>query len=162
MPSTEANPPAVGTKAPAFTALSHSEEKVKLSQFKGQYVVLYFYPKDNTPGCTIEAREFRDSLEGFRSSNAVILGVSPDSAASHCKFIERFELNFALLADESHELAEAYGVWVKKSMYGKTFDGVQRSTFLIGPDGVIVHSWPKVKAEGHAGQVLKFLQGLAG
>jgi len=162
MPSTEANPPAVGSKAPAFTAISQSGEKVKLSQFKGQYVVLYFYPKDNTPGCTIEAREFRDSVEEFRSQNAVVLGVSPDSVASHCKFIERFELNFTLLADEGHELADAYGVWVQKSMYGKTFDGIQRSTFLIGPDGVIVQSWPKVKAEGHAAQVLKFLRDLAG
>lgn len=162
MPSTEASPPAVGTKAPAFTALSHGEEKVKLSQFKGRYVVLYFYPKDNTPGCTIEAREFRDLLEAFQVANAVVLGVSPDSAASHCKFIKRLELNFTLLADESHGLAEAYGVWVQKSMYGKTFDGVQRSTFLIGPDGVIVQSWPKVKAEGHAEQVLNYLQGLAG
>lgn len=162
MPSTEANPPVVGTKAPTFTAPSHSGETVKLSQFKGRYVVLYFYPKDNTPGCTIEAQEFRDSMAAFQAANAVILGVSPDSAASHCKFINRFELNFTLLTDESHELAEAYGVWVRKSMYGKTFDGVQRSTFLIGPDGVIVQSWPKVKAEGHAAQVLNYLQGLSG
>lgn len=162
MPPTEASPPAVGTKAPTFTALSHTGEHVKLSQFKGRYVVLYFYPKDNTPGCTIEAKEFRDSADAFQAANAVILGVSPDSAASHCKFINRFDLNFTLLADENHKLAEAYGVWVQKSMYGKTFDGVQRSTFLIGPDGVIVQSWPKVKAEGHAAQVLKFLQDLTG
>ncbi len=160
MPASESNFPAIGAKAPAFTAISHSGEKVRLSQFKGKYVVLYFYPKDNTPGCTVEAREFRDSMEDFQAADAVILGVSPDSAASHRKFIERFELNFTLLADESHELAEAFGVWVEKSMYGKTFEGIQRSTFLIGPDGTLFHAWPKVKAEGHAEQVLKHLDGL--
>jgi peroxiredoxin Q/BCP len=157
---TEANTPPVGAKAPAFTAICHTGEKVRLSQFKGQYVVLYFYPKDNTPGCTVEAREFRDAQEEFQAANAVVLGASPDSAASHCKFMERFELNFTLLADESHELAEAYGVWVEKSMYGKTFEGIQRSTFLIGPDGTLIQSWPKVKAEGHADQVLKHLKSL--
>lgn len=160
MSTSDANTPPVGAKAPAFTALSHTGEKVRLSQFKGKYVVLYFYPKDNTPGCTVEAREFRDAMEDFQSANAVVLGASPDSAASHCKFIERFELNFTLLADESHELAQAYGVWVEKSMYGKTFEGIQRSTFLIGPDGTLVHAWPKVKAEGHASQVLKLLSSL--
>lgn len=162
MPPSQVSPPVTGSKAPAFTAMDHTGEKVRLSQFKGQYVVLYFYPRDNTPGCTVEAREFRDSLEEFQSANAVVLGVSPDSAESHCKFIERFELNFTLLADESHHLAEAYGVWGEKSMYGKSFEGVHRSTFLIGPDGVLIQSWPKVKAEGHADQVLKFLEGLKG
>ncbi|MBL7646387.1 MAG: thioredoxin-dependent thiol peroxidase [Candidatus Hydrogenedentes bacterium] len=157
---TDATVPPVGKKAPTFTATSHTGEKVRLSQFKGRYVVLYFYPKDNTPGCTVEAREFRDAHEDFLAANAVVLGVSPDSAASHCKFMERFELNFTLLADESHALAEAYGVWVEKSMYGKTFEGIQRSTFLIGPDGTLIQAWPKVKAEGHAGQVLKYLSGL--
>ena len=160
MPSTEVSPPAVGSKAPTFTALSHSSEKVKLSQFKGQYVVLYFYPKDNTPGCTIEAREFRDCLEEFQGANAVILGVSPDSAASHCKFIQRFDLNFILLADEDHALTESYGLWVKKSMFGKSYHGVQRATFLIDPNGVVVGAWPKVKALGHAVQVLKHLKTL--
>lgn len=160
MPNSDAKLPTIGAKAPAFTATTHSGEKVRLSQFKGQYVVLYFYPKDNTPGCTVEAREFRDFMEDFQAANAVVLGASPDSAASHCKFIERFELNFTLLADESHELAEAFGVWVEKSMYGKTFEGIQRSTFLIGPDGTLVQAWPKVKAEGHAEQVLKYLVGL--
>ena len=160
MPNSDAKLPTIGAKAPAFTATTQAGEKVRLSQFKGQYVVLYFYPKDNTPGCTVEAREFRDFMEDFQSANAVVLGASPDSAASHCKFIERFELNFTLLADESHELAEAFGVWVEKSMYGKTFEGIQRSTFLIGPDGILIHAWPKVKAEGHAEQVLKHLIGL--
>lgn len=162
MPSAQASPPAVGSKAPAFTALNQLSEKVRLSQFKGQYVVLYFYPKDNTPGCTVEAREFRDSLEEFQALNAVVVGVSPDSPESHCKFIARFELNFTLLADENHELAEAYGVWVEKSMYGKTFEGVQRSTFVIDPQGVLAQVWPKVKAEGHANQVVTFLRGLKG
>lgn len=160
MPSSQANPPAPGTRAPAFTAVTQSSEKVRLSQFKGHYVVLYFYPRDNTPGCTVEAREFRDSLEELQAANAVVLGVSPDSAESHCKFIERFELNFTLIADENHQLADTYGVWGEKSMYGKTFEGVQRSTFLIGPDGMLVENWLKVKAEGHAEQVLKFLQDL--
>lgn len=158
----QASPPTIGTKAPAFTAINQANEKVRLSQFKGQYVALYFYPKDNTPGCTVEAREFRDSLEEFQAANAVVIGVSPDSVESHCKFIERFELNFSLIADEKHELAEAYGAWGEKSMYGKTFDGVLRSTFLIGPDGVLVQTWHKVKAEGHAEQVLNYLQGLKG
>lgn len=162
MASSQASPPTVGSKAPAFTALNQLSEKVRLSQFKGQYVVLYFYPKDNTPGCTVEAREFRDSLEEFQALNAVVVGVSPDSPESHCKFIARFELNFTLLADENHELAEAYGVWVEKSMYGKTFEGVQRSTFVIDPQGVLVQAWPKVKAEGHANQVVAFLRGLKG
>lgn len=160
MPSSELSPPVIGAKVPAFSALNQAGEKVRLSQFKGKFLVLYFYPKDNTPGCTIEAREFRDYKEEFDAANAVILGVSPDSATSHCKFIERFELNFSLLVDEEHTLAEAFGIWVTKSMYGKTFEGIQRSTFLVGPDGVLVHCWPKVKAEGHALQVLKFLQGL--
>jgi len=154
----EATPPSAGTKAPSFTALNQASEKVKLSQFKGQYVVLYFYPKDNTPGCTIEAREFRDLSEEFAAANAVILGVSPDPADSHCKFIGKFDLNFDLIADEDHAVASAYGVWVMKSMYGKSYEGVQRATFLIGPDGKIVHVWPKVKAEGHAEQVLKTLR----
>lgn len=157
---TQSSPPTVGAKAPAFTAINQANEKIRLSQFKGQYVVLYFYPKDNTPGCTVEAREFRDALEEFQAANAVVVGVSPDSVESHCKFIERFELNFSLIADEKHELAEAYGAWGEKSMYGKTFEGVLRSTFLIGPDGVLIQLWQKVKAEGHAGQVLNALLGL--
>lgn len=162
MPSSQASPPTVGSKAPVFTTVNQLAEIVRLSQFKGQYVVLYFYPKDNTPGCTVEAREFRDTLEEFQALNAVVVGVSPDSPESHCKFIARFELNFTLLADENHELAEAYGVWVEKSMYGKTFEGVQRSTFLIDPQGLLVQVWPKVKAEGHANQVVTFLRGLKG
>ncbi len=156
----EANTPPVGAKAPAFTAISHTGEKVRLSQFKGQYVVLYFYPKDNTPGCTVEAREFRDAQEEFQAANAVVLGASPDSAASHCKFMERFELNFTLLADESHELAEAYGVWVEKSMYGKKYMGVDRATFLIDSQGKIQKIWRKVKVDGHVAEVLKEAQAL--
>jgi len=149
--------PEIGKSAPAFSGTTGGGDTIRLSQFKGKYVVLYFYPKDNTPGCTVEAKEFRDAHDEFAAANAVILGVSPDPAASHCKFTERFELNFPLIADEDHAIAEKYGVWVEKSMYGKTFMGIQRATFLIGPDGKIAHIWPKVRAAGHAGQVFAVL-----
>lgn len=150
-----------GKKAPAFSAKSSTGETVRLSQFKGRYVVLYFYPKDNTPGCTVEAKEFRDALDELEAENAVVLGVSPDSAESHCKFMERFELNFELLADEDHAIAEKYGVWVEKNMYGRKYMGVQRATFLIDPRGLIIQSWPKVRPQGHALQVLRALQSAA-
>lgn len=148
-----------GDKAPAFTAATGMGENVRLSQYKGQYVVLYFYPKDDTPGCTTEAKEFRDAIDEFEAAGAVVLGISPDSPESHCKFIDRFELNFPLLADENHAIAEKYGVWVEKNMYGKKYMGVQRATFLIDPKGKIVEAWPKVKPQGHAEQVLKVLDG---
>lgn len=154
------NLPEEGKTAPAFTGSNEEGEKVRLSEFKGRYVVLYFYPKDNTPGCTVEAKEFRDAQDEFVSEDAVVLGVSPDPAASHCKFIQRFELNFSLLADEDHKIAEKYGVWVEKNMYGKKFMGIQRATFLIDPKGKIAKVWPKVRAQGHADQVLKTLKEL--
>lgn len=150
--------PQAGVKAPAFTALSHSGEQIRLSALKGRYVVLYFYPKDNTPGCTVEAKAFRDAMDEFAAAGAVILGLSPDSAESHCKFVDRFDLNFQLLVDEDHAIAEKYGVWVEKNMYGRKYMGVQRATFLIDPKGAIAATWPKVRPEGHADQVLSALE----
>jgi thioredoxin-dependent peroxiredoxin len=151
------NLPEVGKTAPAFSGVTEQGEKIRLSQYKGKNVVLYFYPKDNTPGCTVEAKEFRDAQDEFEGANAVVIGVSPDGPESHCKFIDRFELNFTLLADEDHKVAEKYGVWIEKNMYGKKFMGIQRATFLIDPKGKISHVWPKVRAAGHAEQVVKML-----
>jgi peroxiredoxin Q/BCP len=156
----ESTLPAAGKKAPAFTAASSAGGKVSLASLKGKAVVLYFYPKDDTPGCTIEAKEFRDQAKAFEQAGAVVLGVSPDSVASHCKFIDKFELNFQLLADEDHSLSEKYGVWVEKSMYGKKYMGVQRATFLIDAAGKIAQVWPKVKPEGHAEEVLAAVKAL--
>ena len=147
--------PAVGKKAPAFELEGSSGNTVSLSGLKGQKVVLYFYPKDDTPGCTIEAQEFRASLDKFKKKGAVVLGVSPDDVKSHCKFINKFDLNFELLADTGHELCEKYGVWVEKSMYGKKYMGISRDTFLIAPDGTIAQIWRKATPKGHAAEVLK-------
>lgn len=155
----------VGKKAPAFTLPAYPEGKIRLSQFQGddgKYAVLYFYPRDDTPGCTKEACYFRDSLPQFEQDNCVVLGISPDTVASHEKFAKKFELTFPLLADEEHAIAEKYGVWVEKNMYGKKSFGVQRSTFLIDKQGKIAAIWPKVSVEGHAEEVaakLKELQG---
>lgn len=146
--------PVPGKKAPAFKLKSNTGEEVSLAGLKGKKVILYFYPKDDTPGCTVEAQEFRASLDKFKKKGAVVLGVSPDSVESHCKFIKKFDLNFDLLADVDHALAEKYGVWVEKSMYGKKYMGVQRATFLIDEEGKLVKVWPKVKPEGHAAEVL--------
>ena len=152
----------VGGKAPAFTAVSDSGKKVKLSDFKGQAVVLYFYPKDDTPGCTKQACAFRDASEQLKNLGAVVLGVSPDEEASHAKFRDKFSLNFPLLADPEHSLSESYGAWREKNMYGKKSMGVQRSTYLIGGDGMIVKVWKKVSVDGHDTAVLEALQELAG
>lgn len=152
--------PAEGKKAPAFNLPASGGKNISLSGLKGKHVVLYFYPKDDTPGCTIEAQEFRASLPEFEKKNAVVLGVSPDDVKSHCKFISKFDLNFELLADTEHEVCEKYGVWVEKSMYGKKYMGVQRATFLIDGTGKLVKVWPKVKPEGHAAEVLEALSAL--
>ena len=146
--------PAEGKKAPAFNLPSNSGEKIRLSAFKGSPLVLYFYPKDNTPGCTLEAQDFRDATRDFRRIGVEVLGVSPDDVDSHCKFIDKHGLNFTLLADTDHAVAEKYGVWVEKNMYGRKFWGVQRATFLIDPAGRIAKAWPKVKVKGHAREVL--------
>lgn len=146
-----------GQKAPAFSLKDQDGKTVKLSDFKGQQVVLYFYPKDNTPGCTTEACEFRDEASALKKAGAVVLGVSMDSEASHQKFIQKHGLNFPLLVDADHAVAEKYGAWGEKKMYGKAFMGLIRSTFLIGGDGKLKKVWPKVKVEGHVKEVLEAL-----
>ncbi|MCA8998108.1 MAG: thioredoxin-dependent thiol peroxidase [Planctomycetaceae bacterium] len=146
----------VGQKAPAFTLPAIPEGKVRLSQFQKddpKNVVLYFYPRDNTPGCTQEACEFRDRLEDLASADTVVLGVSTDSLASHQKFADKFGLPFPLLSDEDNAVAEKYGVWVEKKNYGKTYLGIQRATFLIDKKGKIAAIWPKVKVKGHVDEV---------
>ena len=147
----------VGAQAPAFSAPDQTDKTVSLSDFHGKSVVLYFYPKDDTPGCTVEACSFRDEHAAFQKKGAVVIGVSPDSAKSHGKFIEKFSLPFPLLADEDHKICEAYGVWVEKSMYGKQYMGVERSTFVIGPDGKLKAIYRKVKPAEHTAEVLAAL-----
>ena len=143
----------VGKSAPAFSLDTDAGEKVSLKDLKGRPVVLYFYPKDDTPGCTVEACEFRDAFPRFKDSKAVILGISPDSVKSHQKFKEKFDLPFTLLADEDHAIAEKYGVWQKKSMYGRTYMGIARTTFVIDKDGKVAKIFEKVKPKGHAEEV---------
>lgn len=145
--------PAVGKKAPAFTVPAHPGGKVKLADFKGKNVVLYFYPKDDTPGCTQEACDFRDNMARLNKSDTVVLGVSPDSLKSHEKFANKHDIPFTLLADEDHAVCEKYGVWTEKSMYGKKYMGVQRATFLIDKSGKIAAVWPKVSVKGHVDEV---------
>ncbi len=152
--------PKVGSKAPDFTALAHDGATVTLSGFKGRPVVLYFYPKDDTPGCTVEACGFRDTHAQFGRHKAVVLGVSPDSPRSHEKFRAKFKLPFTLLADERHELAEKYGAWREKSMYGRAFMGIARSTFVIDAGGKIAKVFTAVKPEGHDREVLAALAAL--
>lgn len=154
--------PAVGKRAPAFHLSATPDlKKIRLSQFKNkQNVVLYFYPRDNTPGCTTESCEFRDIQTTFAKQDTVILGISTDSLASHEKFTEKFDLPFPLLADEEHEVAEKYGVWVEKNMYGKKSMGIQRATFLIDKAGKLAAVWPKVKVKGHVQEVTEAVAAL--
>jgi peroxiredoxin Q/BCP len=142
-----------GKPAPAFELPGSNGKNVSLNHYRGRQVVLYFYPKDDTEGCTIEACEFGEQAPKFAKKDAVILGVSPDGLESHDKFIKKFDLPFVLLSDEQHKVAERYGVWGEKQMFGNTFMGIHRSTFLIGPDGKIRKIWHKVKAGGHAAEV---------
>ena len=142
--------PTIGKAAPAFTLETDTGATVSLSDFAGQIVVLYFYPKDDTPGCTTQACEFRDGMPRFAEGNAVILGISPDSVTSHAKFKAKYGLTFTLLADTEKVVAEAYGVWKEKSMYGRTYMGVERTTFLIDATGVLRQEFEKVKPAGHA------------
>jgi thioredoxin-dependent peroxiredoxin len=146
--------PTKGKKAPTFTAKDQDGNTVKLSDFKGKNVILYFYPKDDTPGCTKEACAFRDEFAQFKKKGAVVLGVSPDDEKSHTKFIKKYSLPFTLLADTDHSIAEAYGAWGEKAMYGKKYMGILRSTVLIDKEGKVVKVWPKVKPEEHAAEVL--------
>lgn len=140
----------VGKSAPAFSLDTDAGERLSLKDLKGRPVVLYFYPKDDTPGCTVEACEFRDAFPRFKGTKAVILGISPDSVKSHQKFKEKFDLPFTLLADEDHAIAEKYGVWQKKSMYGRTYMGIARTTFVIDKDGKVAKVFERVKPKGHA------------
>jgi peroxiredoxin Q/BCP len=143
-----------GDIAPEFSAPTNGGGKISLAELKGRNVILYFYPKDDTPGCTKEACAFRDHFAGFKKSGAVVLGVSTDSAKSHDKFVEKFKLPFTLLADEDKQIVEGYGVWGEKSFMGRKYMGTHRVTFLIGPDGRIKKIWPRVKPEEHAAEVL--------
>lgn len=147
----------VGDKAPDFSLPDQDSRIVALKDLKGKTVVLYFYPKDNTPGCTQEACDFRDSLAKFKKRDIVVIGVSPDSVASHEKFAGKFELSFPLLSDDGRKLANAYGVYKEKNMYGKKVMGVERTTFIIGPDGTIQKIFPKVKVDGHIALILESL-----
>jgi len=146
-----------GDVAPKFTVATSGGGKISLADYKGKNVILYFYPKDDTPGCTKEACAFRDEFAQFKKKGAVVLGVSPDSVKSHDKFVEKFKLPFTLLADEDKKIVEAYGVWGEKSFMGRKYLGVYRVTFLIGPDGKIKKIWPQVKPEEHAAEVLAAL-----
>jgi len=148
----------VGQKAPDFNLLNDAGQKVKLSDYKGKKVVLYFYPKDDTPGCTTEACNFRDGIEEIQQRGAVVLGVSADSVDSHKKFKNKFELNFPLLADPEKKMIESYGVWKEKSMYGKKYMGIERTTFVIDGQGKISHIFPKVKVNEHYDEVLEALE----
>jgi peroxiredoxin Q/BCP len=147
-----------GDKAPEFTAMTSSGEKLALSELRAKPVVLYFYPKDDTPGCTVQACGLRDSYQDFKLAGAVVLGVSPDPVKSHVKFIEKHRLPFILLADEDKAIAQAYGVWGEKSFMGRKYLGNHRVTFLIGPDGRIAKIWPAVKPESHAAEVLEAIR----
>lgn len=147
----------VGDKAQDFTALDGGGEQVSLAEFKGKKVVLYFYPKDNTSGRTREACDFRDNMARLARKKAVVIGVSPDSVASHEKFSRKFDLPFTLLSDPAHEIAMAYGVWVEKSMYGRKYMGIERSTFVIDEKGRIAAIFRKVKVAGHVDAVLEAL-----
>jgi peroxiredoxin Q/BCP len=152
--------PMVGQKAPTFCLIDSGEKELCLESLLGKWLVLYFYPRDNTSACTLEARNFSGELEDFTALGAEILGVSPDTAASHRKFAESKELRVRLLSDEHHEILEKYGAWKKKRMYGREFMGVERSTFLIDPEGTIRAVWRKVKVAGHVEEVKKTLQSL--
>ena len=149
-----------GQPAPAFTLTADDGSKVRLSNFKGQPVVLYFYPKDDTPGCTRQACAFRDQRTKFNKLGAAVLGVSADSIESHCEFRDKYGLNFPLLVDTDHKVAEKYGAWREKNMYGKKSMGIQRSTFVIDATGKVARVWKAVKVDGHDGQVLAVLAGL--
>jgi peroxiredoxin Q/BCP len=146
-----------GKKAPQFSLPNQEGKKVSLKDFLGKKVVLYFYPKDLTSGCTREACDFRDAFPDFSKAKAVVLGVSADSAATHVKFIQKYELPFELLSDEKKEVLEKYGVWKEKSMYGKKYMGIERSTFIIDKEGTVRKVFRKVKVDGHVEEVLKTL-----
>lgn len=150
----------IGQKAPDFCLKNQDEVEICLKDLKGKWVVLYFYPKDNTPGCTTEACDFTNEFEEFEALDAVILGVSPDSCESHRKFIEKKGLKITLLCDEEKKVLKAYGAWGKKKMFGKEYEGVIRTTYLIDPNGNIAYIWPKVRVKGHVEKVKERLKEL--
>ena len=161
MPAAQKNAaygPQPGSKAPAFKLSDDAGKTVSLSDFKGKKVILYFYPKDSTPGCTTESCGFRDNLNRFTKSGAAVLGLSADSVASHKKFKEKQGLNFPLISDPDHKALEAYGVWQEKSLYGRRFMGIVRTTFIIDEEGRIAKVFPKVKVNGHVDEVLAALK----
>jgi thioredoxin-dependent peroxiredoxin len=148
-----------GKEAPDFELTSDSGDMVRLSELRGKPVVLYFYPKDDTPGCTAQACGIRDAWGDFEERGAIVLGVSPDSESSHVKFKQKYGLPFTLLADPDHKVADDYGVWVEKAYQGKSYWGVERSTFVIAPDGTVASVMRRVKPDTHAGLVLEALPG---
>ena len=154
------NIPLIGEKAPSFSAANQNGDLVKLEDFQSNWFVLYFYPKDNTPGCTVEAKDFSEYSSQFDALGAKILGVSPDSEKSHCKFIQKHNLSIQLLSDPEHQVCEAYGVWQLKKFMGKEYMGVVRSTFLIAPNANVAHTWSNVRTKGHAEKVFSKLQEL--
>lgn len=145
----------VGDKAPLFSLPGSGDTTLNLTDFAGKNVVLYFYPKDDTPGCTTEAKDFTSLAGDFESANTVVIGMSKDTAAKHDKFIAKHDLSVLLASDEEGTALETYGVWVEKNMYGRKYMGIQRATFLIDGEGTIQHIWPKVKVKGHAEDVLE-------
>lgn len=147
--------------APEFALQDENGQTRKLSDYRGQPVVLYFYPKDDTPGCTTEACSFRDDYPVYEENGVVILGISPDNARAHTKFKKKYNLPFTLLSDEGHQIADAYGVWGPKKFMGKSYEGILRTTFLIGPDGNIIKVFENVKPDGHSGVVLAALKAAA-
>jgi len=147
-----------GEKAPHFKLSSSTGKEIDLADYKGKKVVLYFYPKADTPGCTKEACGFRDAIAGYKKLGVPVFGISPDPVEDVTKFAKKFDLNFPLLADADHAITEKYGVWQEKSMYGKKYMGAARTTFIIGPDGKVEHVFEKVKPEGHDQEVLTYLQ----
>ncbi|MCR6097196.1 thioredoxin-dependent thiol peroxidase [Salipaludibacillus agaradhaerens] len=148
----------IGEKVPSRQLKSNSGQEVSLNDYRGKYVVLYFYPKDMTPGCTTEACDFRDNHDSFSDLDAVILGVSPDPVDRHEKFINKHDLPFELLADEDHQLAEDFGVWKLKKNFGKEYMGIERSTFVIDKEGNLIKEWRKVRVKGHVEEALNYLR----
>lgn len=153
-----------GQRAPAFQLPDQNGENHRLSGYRGQCVVLYFYPEDDTEGCTIEAKEFRDAAGEFQKAGAVVLGISPDNSESHCRFADKYDLNFTLLADVPGKdgvpkVCDKYGVWALKQMFGRTYMGIVRTTYVIGPTGKVEHRFDRVRVNGHAAQVLAALRG---
>lgn len=148
----------IGNKAPKFTLPTYGDEKVALKDHEGKYVVVYFYPKDMTSGCTKEAEGFRDAAADLKSLNAVVFGISKDSVARHERFRDKNELNFQLLSDEDGKVIEKYEAWGEKKLYGKVYDGIIRSTVLVGPDGRVVEHWPKVRVKGHVEKVIEAIR----